>query len=71
MTSPPLKASRLTVVAMCSGTADDLKRYKDIQKEQQNECRKANQAYVRDMVTENPKKLYSFIKGKRSDNFLT
>jgi len=54
--------------AQCSGTADDLKRYKDLQKEQHYECRKANQAYVRDTVKDNPKKLYSFIKWKRSDS---
>ncbi|KAH3876736.1 hypothetical protein DPMN_000586 [Dreissena polymorpha] len=45
----------------------DMDEYKRLQKEQNYDCRKASHAYVSDMVTENPKKLYSFVKGKRMD----
>ena len=46
-------------------------RYKQLKKESQKECRKAYSAHVNDVVsddqTENPKKLYSFIKSKKCD----
>jgi len=47
----------------------DKARYKDLQKETQHACKKAYNSYVKDIVTEkNPKKLYTFINGKRCES---
>jgi hypothetical protein len=49
----------------------DLDRYKNIQKQNKQGCRKAYTDYVRNMVSEDrgtsSKKLYSFIKRKKCD----
>ena len=42
-----------------TGSPDDRLTYKRLQKEQHLECRKANHSYVRDLVSDNPKKLYT------------
>ena len=55
--------------AKLSRSDKDIQRYKQLQKESQFECRKAYNGYVNDVVTsDNSKKLYSFIKGKRCDS---
>ena len=55
--------------AKLSRSEKDIQRYKQLQKESQFECRKAYNGYVNDVVTsDNSKKLYSFIKGKRCDS---
>ena len=53
-----------------SGTEHDINRYKSIRTETRNECRTAYHTYIRDIITtdRNPKKLYSYVKGKRRDN---
>ncbi|MCG7874753.1 MAG: hypothetical protein JAY78_00305 [Candidatus Thiodiazotropha taylori] len=53
-----------------SCSESDIRRYKQLQKESQYECKKAYNGYVSDIVTsdQNSKKLYSFIKEKRCDS---
>ena len=53
-----------------SNSIKDWTRYKNIQKSCKDQCRKANNEYVCDMVSDesNCKKLYSFVKDKNYDN---
>ena len=53
-----------------TGKAEDLQRYKSLQKETQYECRKAHNKYVQDLVSDDKggKKLFSFVKSKRCDS---
>jgi hypothetical protein len=51
-------------------TPDLISNYKQLQKETQKECKKAYNTYINDIVSseKNPKKLYSFISGKRCES---
>ena len=54
-----------------TGLSKDIQQYKNLQRETQCHCRKAYNDYVEDLVSgdgNNPKKLWSFIKGKKCDN---
>ncbi|MCG8034813.1 MAG: hypothetical protein JAZ03_21935, partial [Candidatus Thiodiazotropha taylori] len=53
-----------------SGTQEHQDAYKQLQKDTQRECKKAYNTYVEDLVStdRNPKKLYTFINGKRCES---
>ena len=64
------RKKRAYMRAKRSGTQDHLDTYKQLQKDTQKECKKSYNAYVNDLVSsdKNPKKLYTFINGKRCES---
>jgi len=65
------KKKRYFNKAKASGKQEDFDKYKQCKKECQQECRKAHNTYISDMLDEdcknNPKKFYSYIKSKKCD----
>jgi len=64
------RKKRAYIRARTTHSEADTKLFEDAKKDMRHECRRAHNSYVRNMVTtdRNPKKLYSFIKGKRCDS---